>query len=236
MLSKSDFALTIELINRCLQLKSKEDIGGFYRILSSKLDIDCLMVGHTTSDLVSAQSYYFDLNDWKTLYENKNFIAIDPVIPFAFKSENSVNWSDAYNNAEPQSNEFIRRAKDYNLLNGISFGTLKHSITSSSNIVSVGSGGKPFDDLQSIILQQILPHISEVLGRQSIWQRPHLTVRELEVIKWCTAGKSYWETSQIMGIAERTVKFHMKNICQKFDVVNKSHAIARGVSLGLTYL
>jgi len=234
MLSKSDFALTIELMNRCLHLNSKEDINDFYLLLSHKLDVDCLMIGHSTSSLANAQSHHFGLDDWKKTYESKGLIAIDPVIPFAFKSGISVDWCDAYRHGVDKSSEFIRKATDYNMLNGISFGTMKHSITSSSNIVSIGSGIKPLDDVQSIILKQLLPHLSEVLGRQSIWWRPNLTVKELEVIKWCTAGKSYWETSQIMGIAERTVKFHMQNIFKKFDVVNKSHAIARSVSLGLT--
>lgn len=234
MLSKSDFALTIELINCCLHLNSKEDINDFYQLLSHKLGVDCLMIGHSTSNLANAQSHYFGLHDWNQIYESKKLIAIDPVIPFAFKSENSVNWCDAYKNGKDESNEFVKRATDYNLLNGISFGTMKHSITSSSNIVSIGSGVNPLDDVQSIILRQLLPHISEVLGRQSIWRRPKLTVKELEVIKWCTAGKSYWEISQIMGISERTVKFHMQSIFRKFDVINKSHAIARSMSLGIT--
>ena len=206
----------------------------FYQLLSHKLGIGCLMIGHSTSSLANAQSHHFGLHGWKEIYESKGLIAIDPVIPLAFKSEGSVNWCDAYKHRKEESSEFIKIATDYDLLNGISFGTMKHSIASSSNVVSIGSGATPFDDVQSVILRQILPHISEILGRQNIWWRPKLTVKELEVIKWCTAGKSYWEISQIMGIAERTVKFHMQNIFKKFDVTNKSHAIARGVSFGLT--
>ncbi|WP_084683788.1 helix-turn-helix domain-containing protein [Psychromonas hadalis] len=66
------------------------------------------------------------------------------------------------------------------------------------------------------------PHSSNLLARQSIWQTP----RETEVINGCTAGKSDWETCQIMERSERTVKFHMKNICQKLDALNKFQAIA----------
>lgn len=236
MLSKSDFSFTLELINRSLDLHSEADLQQYYQFISCHLDVEYLIIGHTTSELSNAQSYFFGLPEWEAFYKNKNFITVDPIIPLAFSSDIAINWSDAYQLGAVNSNEFIERAQDYNLSNGMSFGNLKHSITSSSNIASVGSGAKSLDEVQSFILQQALPHLTEVLGRQSIWQRPELTVKETEVIKWCTAGKSYWETSQIMAISERTVKFHMKNICQKLDVTNKSQAIARGMSLGLTHL
>jgi len=60
-----------------------------------------------------------------------------------------------------------------------------------------------------------------------------LTPREKEVIAWIAHGKSNWETSMILGIAERTVKFHMKNIIHKLDAMNRSHAVAKALTEGM---
>ncbi|QWA10340.1 helix-turn-helix transcriptional regulator [Sodalis ligni] len=39
-----------------------------------------------------------------------------------------------------------------------------------------------------------------------------LTSREREVLKWLGLGKTYYETSIICDISERTVRFHLVNI------------------------
>ena len=54
-----------------------------------------------------------------------------------------------------------------------------------------------------------------------------LTYREREVLQWTAMGKGCWETGQIVGISERTVKFHLQNIYRKLNVVNRAQAIAK---------
>lgn len=61
----------------------------------------------------------------------------------------------------------------------------------------------------------------------------YLTRRELEVLKWIKEGKSSWEAGAILSISERTVKFHLGNIFKKLNVVNRSHAVAKAISLEL---
>ncbi len=234
MLSKTDFALTIDLINQCLMMRTRDDLAGFYRYLAAKLGIDFLIVGHIKDRFDTAESHYFGLESWKDHYDDHNLIAVDPVIPFTFNAPKAVLWSDAYQQVScEKSKAFVNQTQDFDLADGMSYGNLKHSITSTSNIASVGIKSKALSIPQSLILEQVLPHLTEVLARPSIWRRHLLTAKESEVIKWVAEGKSYWETGIIMGISERTIKFHMKNICQKLDVTNKSQAVARCLSLGM---
>ena len=60
-----------------------------------------------------------------------------------------------------------------------------------------------------------------------------LTRREKECLLWATEGKTAWETSRILSIAERTVTFHLQNVQGKLGVNNRQQAVARAVSLGL---
>lgn len=60
-----------------------------------------------------------------------------------------------------------------------------------------------------------------------------LTRREQETLRWTAAGKSYWETSVILGISERTVRYFMANARLKLDAVSNTQAVAKAVWQGL---
>lgn len=82
------------------------------------------------------------------------------------------------------------------------------------------------------IVDFLMPHLHHTINRIYGSQNGNgnlnpLTRRELEVLKWIPEGKTNWEISQIMGISEATVKFHLLNIFNKLDVVNRGHAVAK---------
>lgn len=61
----------------------------------------------------------------------------------------------------------------------------------------------------------------------------HLTAREHQILKWVSEGKGCWETGAILGISERTVKFHLQNIYRKLNVVNRAQAITKAMRYSL---
>ena len=85
------------------------------------------------------------------------------------------------------------------------------------------------------ILAMVLPHFHEAfyqIGMQPRYNMP-LSDKELTVLHWLGEGKSSWDTACILGISERTVKFHVSNIMKKMDAVNRTHAVAKALVLGL---
>lgn len=66
-------------------------------------------------------------------------------------------------------------------------------------------------------------------------QQPLLTPRELECLTWAAAGKTSGEISQIVGISERTVNFHMGNCLLKTNSINRQQAIAKCLFTGVIY-
>lgn len=60
-----------------------------------------------------------------------------------------------------------------------------------------------------------------------------LSPRELSVLNWIKNGKTNWEISRILGLSERTVRFHVENIFAKLDVSSRTHAVALAVENGL---
>jgi DNA-binding CsgD family transcriptional regulator len=74
-----------------------------------------------------------------------------------------------------------------------------------------------------------------LLPRQLQPERPALTPRELEVLRWTMEGKTAWEVGGILGISERTAVLHVNNAMHKLQCVNKHQAVLKALRLGLIH-
>ncbi|MBB7652072.1 helix-turn-helix transcriptional regulator [Escherichia coli] len=59
------------------------------------------------------------------------------------------------------------------------------------------------------------------------------TIREKEVMNLLKFGKTYTEIALILGVSERTVRFHINNVLRKLDVTSVRYAIFKATSEGL---
>jgi DNA-binding CsgD family transcriptional regulator len=66
-------------------------------------------------------------------------------------------------------------------------------------------------------------------------ERPSLTPRELEALRWTMDGKTAWEVGAILGISERTAVLHVTNAMHKLGCVNKHQAVLKALRLGLIH-
>jgi DNA-binding CsgD family transcriptional regulator len=116
-------------------------------------------------------------------------------------------------------------------------------------IVSSGQELAP-EELQAL-LKTLLPYVHDALHRMEPEQcsdpdhaladlsrscttsTASLTSREREILHWTAQGKGCWETGLIVGISERTVKFHLQNIYRKLNVVNRAQAVAKAAQTHL---
>ena len=64
-------------------------------------------------------------------------------------------------------------------------------------------------------------------------ERPALTPRELDALRWTMEGKTAWEVGAVLGISERTVVFHVTNAMHKLGCNNKQQAVLKALRLGL---
>jgi DNA-binding CsgD family transcriptional regulator len=63
--------------------------------------------------------------------------------------------------------------------------------------------------------------------------RPALTPRELEALRWTMEGKTAWELGAILGITERTAVLHVNNAMHKLGCTSKHQAVLKAMRLGL---
>ena len=64
-------------------------------------------------------------------------------------------------------------------------------------------------------------------------ERPALTPRELEAMRWTMEGKTAWEVGALLGITERTAVLHINNAMHKLGCVSKHQAVLKALRLGL---
>lgn len=81
-----------------------------------------------------------------------------------------------------------------------------------------------------------LPTVTE---RNSVARMPddhhdhQLSDREVECLTWTAKGKTSWEISVILGIAECTVSFHLRNVGKKLCTNNRTHSVTLALQHGL---
>ena len=59
-----------------------------------------------------------------------------------------------------------------------------------------------------------------------------LSAREFECMKWVAAGKTDWETGQILSISPKTVNYHVENAKRKFGVSTRLQGVVAAILSG----
>ncbi len=74
--------------------------------------------------------------------------------------------------------------------------------------------------------------VAEVFGKD----RPHLTAREVECLRWVALGKDATEIAAILEISPHTTRDYLKSVHYKLDCVSSAQAVTKAIRLGLLTL
>lgn len=64
-------------------------------------------------------------------------------------------------------------------------------------------------------------------------KKENLTDRQLEILEMVARGITYKEAGEILGLTERTVKYHMRRILELLHLENRAQVIAYAAKMGL---
>ncbi|MDA8682320.1 LuxR C-terminal-related transcriptional regulator [Porticoccaceae bacterium] len=239
MISSDQMMGCMDVMNACLKARSEEDIEDIWLDMQALCNIDGMMLSVAESFSVNDRKAYYvtythGIDDaWTSYYQDKAFGVIDPVVRYMEVTKDVFRWTQAYDHFGSEVKEFIHAAQNFGLFDGYSVGQTLHQITHTASLASVTIDPDHIDESQHLMIKQLLPHINEVLSRPGFLRSPSITKKELEALQWASYDKSYWEIGAIMGITERTVKFHFNNIFRKLRVHNREQAVRKGAILGL---
>ncbi|WP_052713136.1 helix-turn-helix transcriptional regulator [Pseudoalteromonas rubra] len=243
MINKDKLFQTLDFIDSCV--KSDND-GHSVHLLFNKLDkiipIKSAILAidiHEQFQLTSpSQLFTYNLNsEWQQLHFQRKFYQQDPVLNAASHSSRVIDWQSAFQFSpakQPYSSDFQLLSQKYVGSHGLSVVVNNHS---GSTLLSLATQAMPDQDGEQL-LSYIAPHFHELFSRDGENTRrkmgmPQLSARELEVLKWAKEGKANGDIAQILSISERTIKFHLSNIFTKFNVINRTQAIAKAMHFGI---
>ena len=232
----------LEIINDCLYCKSQDDFKKVCAKLNTLIPFDAATSGLAQLDPSNIITSYELVNisypdKWLHTYNEKNFAAIDVIVKENFSNYSFQFWKNTYKRHIP-AKQFLHLAHDFGLNEGYTFGARPFGLCKKSSPFSFSGQFKKYDPHIEAVLRIAVPHmhlaIFNILQEQeSSRNRALLTAREREVLEWVKQGKSSWDISGILGISERTVNFHIYNVMNKLEVVNRAQAVAVATNLGM---
>lgn len=242
-LSKSDLGALLGLVHGCMQCTTVRDFNDLIEGLKEFVPFDffaCIQSTFSASG-IDGRFRLISTNypaEWTGLYAAREYYRIDPIITEGFTNFGVQHWADTYRK-HPTDKVFLSTARDFGLRRGYTC-TIKNLGGSRGALISLA--GKELSGSRRTIylLKLIAPHLYQAIERivrtDKLNRLPAISQRELEVLKWVTHGKTTWEISVILGVSERTVKFHVDNLVRKMDAASRTHAAAIASELGLVEL
>ena len=182
-------------------------------------------------------------DEWLYLYWKNGYASVDPVFQAASRSSGAQVWKRTYQQATSDDElEFIETAKGFGLADGIT----TSSVDPACGLATFFSfaGEQEVDAERYVHLVEYLGHhLHLALMRTARRNAPateqcvkELSPREVTILNWIKNGKTNWEVGQILGVTERTVRFHLASIFSKLDVTSRSQAVAAAMEHGLPVL
>lgn len=180
--------------------------------------------------------------DFSEAYIDQGFMSIDPVLRQVMRENLPLVWglNEHRKRMSAQEKRLFGFLGDMNLHHGIILAIHSPGYTSILGMTDDNSEA----DFR-IRLGEVAPivylfgvFVSETMHRLNLIHPhpqlgPNLTPREIECLNWAAEGKTAWETSQILSIAEATVIFHLENAKKKLNAKTLPQAVALAVGSGM---
>lgn len=166
--------------------------------------------------------------EWFELYNRENLSSVDPVPRHCFNTLNPFEWKDApYDRERDQpAHRVMTRARDFRFHEGFCIPIHYDDATGAISM----AGEQPYLDPESksaLHLMSVFTHGRlRTLGRPNPALSRRLTEIEAEVLRWAAHGKTAWETSKILHISERNVRWHLEEAQRKLMTKNKTATVA----------
>lgn len=208
------------------------------------LGFDLVLYTAAPSKHASVETSFLKSNHppaWRERYDARKFHLVDPVVQHCLGSALPIVWRPEMFATREQC-ALYQEASSFGIRSGISLPI--HGCNGEFGLISFASDMAPGGEFDARLAHTMAElalvrdyafesSLKFIKARSSTDPVPHLTRRELEVLKWVMAGKSSWEISRITDCAEATINFHISNIRQKFNVNTRQQALVKAIALGI---
>lgn len=177
-------------------------------------------------------------SEWQSLYEERQFLRIDPIALHAFKSPLPVVW-DEVPRKTTEEQEFFRLAANYGLVHGVASPAMGRKGDIGMFSVSREQPVPGDRDVRSALKQEMmlftsLLHIA-VSRLEAVETGPtaeRLTKREKECLVLAARNLTSHQIGESLGITERTVLYHIDQSSKKYGVTGRHRVIDAAIAAG----
>ena len=174
---------------------------------------------------------------WVERYLAQEYVRCDPVIRKLKRTDQPFLWSEApYARSDGRAHRVMNEATEFRLNDGlcvpiytnaghagVSFASdqidLAQEDRAALQLIAIYAYSKARDLLRPGLAIEVEP--------------PHLTRRELEILKYCADGASSRKISDTLSISHETVQTHVTNAARKLSASNRCAAVASALRLRL---
>ncbi len=180
-------------------------------------------------------------SEWLNKYNEQKLGYIDPTVAHIATKSTPLIWSpDVFSQCGQE--HMYEEASSYGLRSGVSLPI--HGMNGELGILccvsDASQGNRALEHIAAALpeLSCFRDFVFESSARfikatDDQGEMTRMTRRELEVLKWCAAGKSSWEIGRILSCSEATVNFHFGNIRRKLNSRSRQQAVVKAIRLGL---
>jgi LuxR family quorum sensing-dependent transcriptional regulator len=192
------------------------------RIPSSEISFDKVILANGWPD------------EWFDMYVRENLCASDPVPKHALNTVHPFFWNEL--NELPSAHDkgartVMERGHDFRLNSGICI-----PIRSETSVAAISLAGDRPDMSEDVKRALHMTGLYFHARIQSLLQQKpqskSLSDNEAEVLRWAAIGKTAWETSVIMKMPERKVRFLLTVAQQKLNAANRTAAVVQALVRG----
>lgn len=242
-LTKSEMESVLEILHYAAEATTGDDVHYLLQLLQKAVACPRVIGGVAQLDAKGGFKEFNSVinvsysNDWLYTYGKQQYATVDPVLQALLSSFKTQMWEQTYKKTSSRRQcEFIEEARAYGLTNGMTTGLLEQSRRFASFFSFAGGDPRDAHRYRGLV-EYLIPYLHKVLIANTHTPLPNrvkgLSARETTVLMWMKQGKTNWEISRILGVSERTVRFHVEGIFMKLDVSSRTQAVAFALEQGL---
>ena len=173
--------------------------------------------------------------DWLALYDERKYLAIDPLIRWPMVSGVADSWSAIYARfpARDPGHAVLKEARRFQYFEG--FVTPVRTRDGSLGLVSVGGDRRAaFSEAEQLYLERLsvatLRKAEDLLGAEEPEiPASNLTMREREYVGLLRLGLTDEEIAKVMAISHATVRGHFNQARVKLGARNRAHLATKAI-------
>lgn len=168
---------------------------------------------------------------WEQIYTDRNFAQTNFVTHAARRTAHPFIWSEIVLGGQSpfaRANEEMWGALHaFDLNDGLAVPNHTPGSVGVLSLATFTGADLPSERRKAIVLSSHYIHDRLRELSQPPFPRVHLTRRERDCLAFAAEGKSDWDISQILGIAQSTVHAHIENAKRKLGVKTRMQAVAK---------